>query len=167
MYDAMVEGAFGAPLSRGGLDRATREMTTIAMLCTLGDTSPQITTHARAALRHGVEPAELLALAEHVSVYAGFPRALNALAAISDVLARVGVAPPPLLRRVRLAGQADASTTPAIMAGIARRIPKARYRELPATPHMQTLEQPALVVDALNGFLTAQIAGGGDGAPME
>ena len=53
-----------------------------------------------------------------------------------------------------LAGQADVSTTPEIMRGIASRIPGALYRELPGTPHMQTLERPELVAEALAEFLT-------------
>ncbi|MFE3059033.1 alpha/beta fold hydrolase [Nocardia sp. NPDC059239] len=54
-----------------------------------------------------------------------------------------------------LAGERDASTTPAIMKGVAARIPVAEYRELPGAPHMQTLEQPALVAAALDDFLPA------------
>lgn len=53
-----------------------------------------------------------------------------------------------------LAGQSDVSTTPELMRGIASRIPGARYRELPGTPHMQTLERPELVAEALAEFLT-------------
>jgi 3-oxoadipate enol-lactonase len=52
-----------------------------------------------------------------------------------------------------LAGEADVSTTPEIMRGIASRIPGARYRELPGTPHMQTLQRPELVAEALAEFL--------------
>ena len=52
-----------------------------------------------------------------------------------------------------LAGGADVSTTPEIMRGIASRIPGSRYRELPGTPHMQTLERPELVAEALTEFL--------------
>ena len=52
-----------------------------------------------------------------------------------------------------LAGEQDASTTPKIMSGIAKRIPGAAYQELPGTPHMQTLERPELVADALDDFL--------------
>ena len=52
-----------------------------------------------------------------------------------------------------LAGGADVSTTPEIMRGIASRIPGAQYRELPGTPHMQTLERPDLVAEALAEFL--------------
>ena len=52
-----------------------------------------------------------------------------------------------------LAGELDSSTTPEIMAAIAARIPRSRYQELPGTPHMQTLEQPELVADALGAFV--------------
>jgi 3-oxoadipate enol-lactonase len=55
-----------------------------------------------------------------------------------------------------LAGELDTSTTPQIMIGIANRIPGAHYQELAATSHMQTLECPDLVADALNQFLPAQ-----------
>jgi 3-oxoadipate enol-lactonase len=52
-----------------------------------------------------------------------------------------------------LAGELDASTTPEIMAALAGRVPGATYQELPGTPHMQTLERPELVADALDTFL--------------
>jgi 3-oxoadipate enol-lactonase len=57
------------------------------------------------------------------------------------------------IRTLVLAGEADASTTPEIMRGVASRIPGAVYRELPGTPHMQTLERPELVAAALAEFL--------------
>jgi 3-oxoadipate enol-lactonase len=55
-----------------------------------------------------------------------------------------------------LAGERDASTTPEVMRGIAKRIDGARYEELPGTPHMQTLEQPGLVADALGRFIPTE-----------
>ena len=39
------------------------------------------------------------------------------------------------------------------MEGIAGRIPGSTYRELPGTPHVQTLSKPSLVADALDEFL--------------
>jgi 3-oxoadipate enol-lactonase len=67
-----------------------------------------------------------------------------------DVQGRLSTFAAPVLV---LAGEVDASTTPEIMAGIAARIPAARHEVLPATPHMQTLEQPGLVGEALDRFL--------------
>jgi 3-oxoadipate enol-lactonase len=57
MYDGVVSRAFGT-VANPDLDGGTRELV----------------THVAAAVRLGVTQAELLALCEHVSVYAGFPR---------------------------------------------------------------------------------------------
>ena len=103
MYDAVVEAAFGQMMAQAGLSRTAREMTTVALLAAAGGAERQLATHACAALRHGVAPAELRALCEHVAVYAGFPRALNALEVIDRVLTQAGAPAPPALRRVRLA----------------------------------------------------------------
>ncbi|GAA4607296.1 hypothetical protein GCM10023195_27560 [Actinoallomurus liliacearum] len=103
LYETMIEGAFGGPLARSDLARRDRELATVATLAALGGAEPQLARHARAALRNGVSAAELRALAEHVSVYAGFPRALNALDAIDRALTEAGVPRPVEPRRVRLA----------------------------------------------------------------
>jgi 3-oxoadipate enol-lactonase len=73
------------------------------MLAVAGDTGAQLARHVEAALRHGITAAELIALVEQVAVYAGFPRALNALAVIDRVLAQAGIPRPAALRRIRLA----------------------------------------------------------------
>lgn len=52
-----------------------------------------------------------------------------------------------------LAGERDVSTTPEVMSGITTGIAGAQYKEMPGTPHMPTLEQPQLVVNALDEFL--------------
>ena len=67
-----------------------------------------------------------------------------------DVQGRLAGFPAPTLV---LVGEEDASTTPEIMAAIAERIPGSTYEVLPGTPHMQTLERPELVADALGRFL--------------
>jgi 3-oxoadipate enol-lactonase len=103
LYDAVVEGAFGGPLAHAELSRADREITTVAMLAALGGAESQLAAHTAAALHNGVTASELLALCEHVTLYAGFPRALNALAVVDQVLTDAGIAKPAPLRRVRLA----------------------------------------------------------------
>jgi 3-oxoadipate enol-lactonase len=102
MYDAVVAG-YGSTLAYGGLGRAARELATVAMLAAAGGAEPQLAVHAKAALRAGVAPSELRTLCEHVAPYAGFPRALNALAVIDEVLTEAGVPRPAALTRVRLA----------------------------------------------------------------
>ena len=46
--------------------------------------------HLEAALKVGADPDELVALAEHIAVYAGFPRALNLLREARNVLEGLG-----------------------------------------------------------------------------
>src|SRR5215218_3623846 len=103
LYDEVVESAFGGALAHPDLSRAARELATVVILAALGGAERQLATHARAALRNGVAATELRALCDHLAVYAGFPRALNALAVIDEVLAEAQIARPPELRRVRLA----------------------------------------------------------------
>jgi 3-oxoadipate enol-lactonase len=102
MYDVLVELGFGGILAYGGLSRASREIATVAMLAAIGGAEAQLTVHVKAALRVGVSPSELLALCEHVAGYAGFPRGLNALAVVDEVLGDAGVPRPATLSRIGL-----------------------------------------------------------------
>ena len=102
LYEAVVEGGFGGTLARPELARAWRQIATVAILAAHGDAERQLAAHAGAALRAGVAPSELRALCEHVAVYAGFPRALNALTVVDEVLRGAGVVRPAPLRVVAL-----------------------------------------------------------------
>jgi 3-oxoadipate enol-lactonase len=102
MFDALVQGTFGGTLADAELSRAQRELATVAILAALGGAEPQLARHTAAALRNGIAPSELVALAQHVSAYAGFPRALNALTVIDRVVTGEGLPRPPAMRRVRL-----------------------------------------------------------------
>jgi 3-oxoadipate enol-lactonase len=102
LYETVVAGLFGGPLARPELSRADRELVTVAVLATLGGAETQLGPHVAAALHQGVAPAELRALCEHVLVYAGAPRALNAMAVVDDALTRAGVPHPARRRRVAL-----------------------------------------------------------------
>ncbi len=115
MYDWLVNGPFAGPLSGSELAMGQRELATVAVLAALGDTERQLAAHTAAALSQGITATELRGIPLHVSVYAGFPRALNALTVIDRVLAEAGTPPPPSLRRVLLG---DHATTVA-QAGVA------------------------------------------------
>lgn len=101
IYEHIIDG-FGRTMAQAELSRASREMATVAMLAALGGAEPQLALHTGAALRQGVTPAELIALCEHVALYAGMPRALNALTVIDQVLTDAGIARPASLKQVRL-----------------------------------------------------------------
>ena len=86
-----VGSAFGSVISRPGLDLRTREIITVSVLATLGGCDAQVSFHVRAALRAGATAPEIVEAITQVSVYAGIPRALNAVAAARPAFAAAGV----------------------------------------------------------------------------
>lgn len=102
LADAVTDFAFGEVFSRAELGRLPRELATVAVLGAMGGAEPQLRIHAEAALNVGAEPDELVALAEHVAVYAGFPRALNLLRVVRETLEELGLPLPLQGQRVRL-----------------------------------------------------------------
>lgn len=94
LADALSGYAFGDVFSRAILGRRERELATVAVLGAIGGAEPQLAVHVAAALRCGVERDELVALAEHLTVYAGFPRGLNLLSVIDRTLGQAGIEPP-------------------------------------------------------------------------
>jgi len=81
----IVEFPYGDIYSRKILDLKTRELITIASLVTLGDTKAQLKSHVHNALDVGVTESEIKEVIMQMAVYAGFPRALNALLAAQKV----------------------------------------------------------------------------------
>jgi 4-carboxymuconolactone decarboxylase len=76
---------FGDYLARGGLDLKTRELLTFAMLVSLGGADPQARGHVAANLNVGNDRQALLNVITAVLPFVGYPRALNALAAVNQV----------------------------------------------------------------------------------
>lgn len=83
----VVEFPFGDIYSRPGLDLKTREIATIAALTALGTAPAQLKVHIAAALNVGCSQDEIAEVIMQMAVYAGFPAALNGLAAIKEVVA--------------------------------------------------------------------------------
>ncbi|EEX40852.1 MULTISPECIES: carboxymuconolactone decarboxylase family protein [Vibrio] len=82
-----VEYPFGDIYRRDGLDLRSREIATVAALTALGHCTPQLKVHLNAALNVGCTEDELKEVIVQMSVYAGFPAALNGMFAFKDVLA--------------------------------------------------------------------------------
>ena len=80
-----IEFPFGDLYSRGILDLKTREAAAISALAALGQI-PQLRVHVTAALNLGMTRAEIVELLMQISIYAGFPPALDALAECHDLL---------------------------------------------------------------------------------
>jgi 4-carboxymuconolactone decarboxylase len=85
--------AFGDIYDRPDLDARSRQLVTIGVLTALGGCEPQLKVHVGAALNVGLTPDEIVEAILHASVYAGFPRALNATYAAKEVFDRRGVRP--------------------------------------------------------------------------
>jgi 4-carboxymuconolactone decarboxylase len=75
----VTEFAFGDIYSRPGLDLKTRQLLTIASLTTLGTAPLQLKSHIKGALRVGCTQEEIVETLLQMSVYAGFPKAMNAV----------------------------------------------------------------------------------------
>ncbi len=90
----LVEFPFGDIYARPGLGHREREIATVAALCAMGTAAPQLRVHLHAALHVGCTPAEIVEVLMQMAVYAGFPAALNGLAAAREVFAESGIALP-------------------------------------------------------------------------
>jgi 4-carboxymuconolactone decarboxylase len=86
--DLITRYAWGEVWSRPGLDRRTRSMLTLALLCALGH-DHELAMHLRAALTNGVSRDEIGEVLLHSAVYAGVPAANRALAIAQSVLAEI------------------------------------------------------------------------------
>ena len=73
-----IEFAFGECLAREGLEPKARHLAIISMLAATGNRDDALDFHLEAALRQGLSPAEITEALLQLSVYAGFPAALNA-----------------------------------------------------------------------------------------
>jgi 4-carboxymuconolactone decarboxylase len=82
-----IEFPFGDIYSRPGLDLRSREIAVVAALCALGNAAPQLRVHINGALNVGVTREEVVEIIMMMAVYAGFPAALNGMAAAKEVFA--------------------------------------------------------------------------------
>ncbi len=83
----LFEYPFGDIMSRPGLGLREREIATIAALCAVGNATPQLEVHIRAGLNCGLSREEIVEILMQMSVYAGFPAALNGLLAAKRIFA--------------------------------------------------------------------------------
>jgi 4-carboxymuconolactone decarboxylase len=86
----LIEFPFGDIYSRPGLDLKSREIAVVAALTAMGNAAPQLKVHIHAALNVGVTRTEVVETIMQMAVYAGFPAALNGLAAAREVFALEG-----------------------------------------------------------------------------
>ncbi|WP_420991700.1 carboxymuconolactone decarboxylase family protein [Cupriavidus sp. 30B13] len=83
---------YGEIYPRAGLSLPQRQLVTVAALAAMGGLEPQLRFHLAGALNAGCEPVELVEAMIHLAIYAGFPAALNGVAAARTVFAEAGIA---------------------------------------------------------------------------
>ncbi|MGI0119574.1 carboxymuconolactone decarboxylase family protein [Zooshikella sp. RANM57] len=80
-----IEYPFGDIYNRPGLDLRSREIATIAALTAMGNAEPQLKVHIQAGLNVGLTKEEIVEIIIQMSVYAGFPAALNGINVAKEV----------------------------------------------------------------------------------
>jgi 4-carboxymuconolactone decarboxylase len=76
---------YGDIYARGILSARDRQVATIAALAAKGTSPPQLRFHIGGGLRAGLSEAEIVEIMLLVSIYAGFPAALNGILATREV----------------------------------------------------------------------------------
>jgi 4-carboxymuconolactone decarboxylase len=86
IQDFLAANCFGDYYTRNGIDLTTRELLTFAILISLGGCEPQIKGHVTGNLKIGNDRACLIDVVTQLLPYIGYPRALNALRMIDEVI---------------------------------------------------------------------------------
>ncbi|MDN2662512.1 carboxymuconolactone decarboxylase family protein [Psychromonas sp. 14N.309.X.WAT.B.A12] len=82
----VIEYGFADIFSRPALDIQHREMATLAALTAMGTASAQLKFHIKAALHIGVSQIEIREIIILMSVYCGFPAAINGTLVLKEVM---------------------------------------------------------------------------------
>ena len=77
---------FGDYQTRGGLDVKTRELLTFSILVSLGGCESQVKGHIQGNVNVGNSKDTLLAVVTQLLPYIGYPRTLNAIACLNEVI---------------------------------------------------------------------------------
>lgn len=82
----IIEYAFRDIYAREGLDLKSKEIAVVASLIAMGNAKPQLKVHINGALNTGSSINELKEVILQMSVYSGFPSAINGMNALKEVL---------------------------------------------------------------------------------
>jgi 4-carboxymuconolactone decarboxylase len=77
---------FGDYVARNGIDLQTRELLTFSMLLSLGGCEPQLKGHIQGNLNVGNDKEKLLSVITQLLPYVGYPRTLNAIRCLNEVV---------------------------------------------------------------------------------
>jgi Uncharacterized homolog of gamma-carboxymuconolactone decarboxylase subunit len=86
IQDYLSAFCFGDFYTRGGLHLQTRELLTLCIISALGGAEGQVKAHVQGNKNVGNDKDTLIAAITHCLPYIGFPRTLNAIACINEVI---------------------------------------------------------------------------------
>lgn len=86
IQDYLSAFCFGDFYTRGGLDLKTRELLTLCIVSSLGGCESQVKAHVRGNLNVGNDKDMMITAITHCLPYMGFPRTLNALACVNEII---------------------------------------------------------------------------------
>lgn len=85
----VIEYGYGDIYSRESLDKRYRQIASIAVLTTLGNAQPQLKFHIKAGLNIGLTVDEINGIMLLMTVYSGFPAAINGTNVLKEVVNEV------------------------------------------------------------------------------
>ncbi|MCP2259910.1 4-carboxymuconolactone decarboxylase [Streptoalloteichus tenebrarius] len=85
-----VSTLYGYLHHRSALDPRTREAIALAAVMASGTTETPLAIHVRTALAAGLAPAEVVEVLVQTAAFSGYPRAVQALARVEEVLGEAG-----------------------------------------------------------------------------
>jgi 4-carboxymuconolactone decarboxylase len=77
---------FGDYVIRNGVDVKTRELLTVSMLLSLGGCEPQLKGHIQTNVNVGNDKETMLSVVTQLLPYVGYPRTLNAIRCLNEVI---------------------------------------------------------------------------------
>ncbi|MBT2658381.1 carboxymuconolactone decarboxylase family protein [Bacillus sp. ISL-18] len=86
IQDYLSSFCFGDFYTRGGLDLKTRELLTLCIVSALGGAEGQVKAHVQGNKNVGNDKETLITAITHCLPYMGFPRTLNALNCINEII---------------------------------------------------------------------------------
>jgi 4-carboxymuconolactone decarboxylase len=88
MQEMTAEVGWGVLWARPGLERKTRSLLCIAMLCAL-NRSTELATHVRGAVNNGATEVEIRETIMQSAIYCGFPAGLEGIRVAEGVLNKI------------------------------------------------------------------------------
>lgn len=86
IQDYLSAFCFGDFYTRGGLDLKTRELLTLCMISALGGAESQVKAHVQGNLNVGNSKETMISAITHCLPYIGFPRTLNAMNCVNEII---------------------------------------------------------------------------------